>query len=343
MTKHSIELRFLASFGLLLVSLTVILLTLLSNRPSGSFREPVSVAALTPETKNPKPVTRKEITPPEKEAPANIELAEPLLRKPSSLAQNPPRQRGPLGAKASSEKNLARISYSDAEELLDRATEFVNKGSPLEAKRLLEEILQSYPDHDTALTELGLIHLLDLKDTAQAQTFLEKAARLNPDNRIALGELVEIYADADPSKGLSFLRNLQEQNPDNPNVSQALGQLLLEDHPEAAAPYLETAVRNGSTSALPELAEAYTAAGNYQKAIEVRQKEDDLAKDKWESGGDEFDREQRITSALNLISLHLEMGNKKQAEEKLAELKSVARNDREYLALLEHFNSSLSR
>ncbi|MBI2602996.1 MAG: tetratricopeptide repeat protein [Deltaproteobacteria bacterium] len=333
--KHRIELRFLASFGFLVASLTFIFVTLLSQKPSGSFRDPIETVEKKPERKKEVPSIKEAA--PLKEEPANIELADTF-----SIGQKQAEQNRTYASNSASARpqDQPTLSFSDAEEMLNQATELINKGSPLEAKRLLEQIVKDHPDHDAAITELALIHLLDLKDPATAQGLLEKAAGINPDNRIALGELVEIYSEVDQGKGFTFLRNLQEQNPYNPNVAQALGQLFLEDQPAAAAPYLESAVRNGNTSALPELAEAYTAAGNYPKAIEVRQREEDLAREKFEAGGNEFDKEHRITSAMNVISLHLEMGNKKQAEEKLAELKAIVANDREYLSILDHFNMS---
>ncbi len=251
--ETSVEIQFLGSLSLLLASLILCLFVLLKfRRPTLSHqKEFVSVS-----------LAEKKSSETKKQA--------PIVKV--SQTQND------SVASASSLSKQKTLSEKETKDLVSKAMELVNQAQTEEAKAIFEKVLKDDPEHEEALTQLALIYLLDYKDEKSAQPYFEKILSVNPENKTALAELVDIYANRGDGVGVKYLESLYEKNPNN-SIALGIGQVLIETNPRAAIPYLEKA----GDSALNELVEAHLQSGNYERAYENLQRQEELLMNKMQS------------------------------------------------------------
>jgi hypothetical protein len=290
--EKQIESNFLSSMIFLTFSLGISLTVFLSYRPTNSFNVDTGVEKLA-EVK-PKKVPAHEAS---KVQLAKVETQKSLDKpSPQSASVQTSIQR----ASVSSSDKGGQVSEQEAKDLVQRAIELVNQSEVSEAKLLLEKVLHDNPEHEEALTQLALIHLLDYKDEKAAQPLFEKVLSNNPDHKTALAELVEIYSDRADGSGVKYLENLYEKTP-SPKIALGIGQVLIESNPKAAIPYLE----KGGNSALGELAEAHSMNGQYDKAFEVLQRQEELLTSKIQSSDPDrngYVKDELIRVKMNIVS-----------------------------------------
>lgn len=155
---------------------------------------------------------------------------------------------------------------------IERAINLVDAGNIQEAQQLLEGVLKRNPRDEQALVELAMIQLLDLKQTAQAIGYLERAIDVNPQNMIVMSELVSLYEDQGKvDEGLAFMQEVQSRNPQSPELAHGVGQMMtLAGRDQDAIAYYEKASQSGAyqVRAYRDLAEAYGKTGDPEKAID---------------------------------------------------------------------------
>ena len=78
----------------------------------------------------------------------------------------------------------------DISKQLQSAYDLVDTGNPLEAQRVLEQILVKDPTNEEALIELGYIHLIDHGDPVKAQEVLGKVVENNPKDALIMSDYV---------------------------------------------------------------------------------------------------------------------------------------------------------
>ena len=127
----------------------------------------------------------------------------------------------------------AIIYFKKAVELAPLGLEFKNKlGSayastnqmPL-AEKQFKEILNEYPKHVSALTNLGFI-TLQKGDVTSCQTLYFKALALDPDYEPLLLNIAGLYAYKKDFKQAKFyLERILKRNPNNSQAQQALSQI----------------------------------------------------------------------------------------------------------------------
>jgi len=131
--------------------------------------------------------------------------------------------------------NLPRaiIYFKKAVELAPLGLEFKNKlGSALasankmaEAEKQFTEILNEYPKHVSALTNLGFIKLQQ-GNIQTCQTLYFKALALDPDYEPLLLNIAGLYAyQKNYTQSKVFLQRILKRNPSNLQAKQALGQI----------------------------------------------------------------------------------------------------------------------
>ena len=307
--ERKVEAEFLSSMLFLMMSLGASLTVFLVYKPTRSFN--VEVQDVIAENK---PVAKVQAKPVVEQAPIQNTV--------------------PTKISVASAAPVAHADNGESSELVKRAIELVNQSQVSEAKQMLEKVLQENPDNDEALTQLGLIHLLDLKDEKVAQTYFEKILTINPDNKVALAELVDIYADRADGSGVKYLESLYEKNP-NTSIAMGIGQVLIENNPVAAIPYLE----KGGEPALHDLGEAYTMSGNHAKALETFQVQEEKAKARLQNAdaeSGEYAKDELVRVMINKYHAYNALGNKEQAQQQMSEIKSQIGNDADFLMNISH-------
>lgn len=195
-----------------------------------------------------------------------IRPARPILKQPTSRAAasshvvSPPMQPPPSTEPAAT---------TDPDVL--KAIALIDNGQISEAVAALEAVIKKDPKNEQALVELAMIQLLDLKDPDQAIAYLQKAVTIAPGNQVVLSELVSLYDDQERvDDGIAFLQEIDRQQPGSPDVAYGLGQLMsLAGRDVEAIPYLEKAATQGDAlRAYRDLAEAYSRAGDSERAID---------------------------------------------------------------------------
>lgn len=179
---------------------------------------------------------------------------------------------GDAGNTLASAQSTSIKSNPAIESKVKEAMQLVDSGQANDALKVLEDVLKLDPNNATALTELGLIHLIDLHDTSAAINYIEQAVRADPSNKTVVAELVGLYQETGQTEsGLNTLQGMYDKDPGNPALAGGIGQMLASmDRPTEAVTYLEIAAKNGkSDNAYTELADAYSAAGQGEKAIQT--------------------------------------------------------------------------
>lgn len=178
----------------------------------------------------------------------------------------------------SSKKESADKQVKQTDELIKKAVALIDGGDPETALDILEKILDDQPNNERALIEVSMIHLIDYRNSRAAVPYLERAFKVNPNNRMVLAELVGSYSEHDTvDNGINYLQSLQEKTNKESSayISLGIGQLLLADgREEEALPHLEKAVDGmpNSPELLSSLADTHSSAGNSEKAVETYRK-----------------------------------------------------------------------
>lgn len=169
----------------------------------------------------------------------------------------------------------------DADASYKEAMAFIEAGDYQTAKERLEAIIKENPDHLKALTELGMVYLIDLRQPDMALPLFEKVITGDPNNQLVVNELIGVYEELGrQEEGIGFLQGLLEKNPENPAVSLGLGQIFLgQTRTVDAIPYLEKAIQHGTQPdyVYMDLGDAYSKQGQREKAIEVYRQAVDMA------------------------------------------------------------------
>ncbi|MBP6218785.1 MAG: tetratricopeptide repeat protein [Oligoflexales bacterium] len=222
------------------------------------------------------------------------------------------------------------------QDLMIQVMKLVDENKPQDAQKILEDILKENPNYELALTELGMIHLLDYKDPQAAAGFFEKAIKSNAENNAILSELVEIYGETGQAeKGLQFLQERYEEHPENNNLALGIGQLYLrQEKAQEAIPYLEKSAEDGrDDGSIQSLAQAYSAAGQSSKAIETYRKIMESEKEKINAGryGEYPDEGQtRMASAqLGLLGEVSRQNNDANIEAEIEKMKQTFADDKQ--------------
>jgi hypothetical protein len=105
----------------------------------------------------------------------------------------------------------------------------------------------------------------------------------------------------------------------------------MDTDPKAAIPYLE---KSGDI-ALNDLAEALSISGQYDKANETLQKQEDILRVKAQAG-DEFAKDEILRVTMNMVHNLKAQGHDEQALEKLKEIKPYI-GDADFLSYIDTF------
>jgi tetratricopeptide (TPR) repeat protein len=230
---------------------------------------------------------------------------------------------------------------------LSRAIELIDGGNPKDAQSILEEILKTDPKNEQALVELGMIHLIDYHSASAALPYLEEALKVNGSNKIVLSELVGVYEElGQAAAGLNFLTGLHESQPTNGPLSLGIGQILATQGRDAEAiPYLEAAAESGDADTdfvLQDLADAYSATGNPEKALTTYKRAIDREKLRIQESADKGDAADGDLGEDRLNSLEMDytqelirQGRFDEADEILKHVSGRLPNDEGVTALQE--------
>lgn len=155
---------------------------------------------------------------------------------------------------------------------VEKAIAMIDAGNTAQAVALLEEILRKDPKNEQALVEIAMVHLLDMKQPEQATGYLQRVVEVNPQNQIVLSELVSLYEEQGKiDQGLAFMTDIFAKNPDSPDLSYGIGQMLsLKGRDSDAIGYFEKATQSPSNQvrAFRDLGEAYSRSGDSERAID---------------------------------------------------------------------------
>lgn len=239
-----------------------------------------------------------------------------------------------------------RHTVGDAE--VQKAIDLIDKGNVNEAVAALEAIVKRDPGNETALVELAMINLLDLKQPEQAINYLQKVAEVNPKNQVVMSELVSLYEEENRlDEGLAFLGELHQKDPANtPDIAYGIGEILtMSGRDGEAIPYLERATtsQENGVRAHRELADAYARAGEvdraigaYDKAIGAQEKE---ILDKQQRGLPvSFAVERLNYTKLDKAREHLRNGDTEKAQEIVDEVQGQMPNDEAVAAMQDSIN-----
>lgn len=316
--ENKVESEFLTSMLFLMVSLGASLTVFLTYSTTNSFNVEVQELVAEQKPQNKTPVVK-------------------AIEKSIDI----PKEKSEKIVASKSVPNTVSASDTDSSESVKKAIELVNQSQVAEAKLLLEKVLQDNPEHEEALTQLGLIHLLDYKDAKAAQPYFEKILSINPDNKLALAELVDIYADFPDGGGVKYLESLYEKN-QSASIAAGIGQVLIENNPKAAIPYLE----KGGEHALNDLGDAYSMSGNYAKALETYQVQEEKAKAKLQNADpetSEYTKDELVRVMMNQYHTLRALGNDEQAQQKQNELRQYIGKEADLLTQSEQPHSKMKK
>jgi tetratricopeptide (TPR) repeat protein len=168
----------------------------------------------------------------------------------------------------------SNVSGPDGRELAEvqKAMALIDQGQWQEAESLLQEILRQDPKNEAALIELGMIQLLDRRDSLTAKPYLEQAFQVNPRNEVVMQELLGIYEETKTwEAGLNFFRSLPPEARQSGFADFSVGAALMAlERPQEAVEAFQRAVYDvgyQAYSARESLAEALTASGRTEEAI----------------------------------------------------------------------------
>ena len=204
---------------------------------------------------------------------------------------------------------------SDPDDSYKQAMAFIEAGDYQSAKERLEAIIKENPDHLKALTELGMVYLIDLRQPDMALPLFEKVISTDPSNQLVVNELIGVYEELGrQEEGIGFLQGLMEKNPENSAVSLGLGQIFLgQSRTGEAIPYLEKSIQYGTQPdyVYMDLGDAYSKQGQREKAIEVYRQAVDMADKRLVESASDQSLKQINEDMLqrNLLNYARELGN----------------------------------
>lgn len=254
--KNGTAIGFLGSFALLIGALLAFVLLLVNSKTDDLPDSVDDYQEVSPRLTRPAPIAK---TVPITEEPVVVETS-PTVVEPV--------------ASSTTQKTVT----DPTDKLIKQAVTLIDGGDPETALDILEKILDDQPNNERALIEVSMIHLIDYRNSRAAVPYLERAFKVNPNNRMVLAELVGSYSEHDTvDTGINYLQSLQEKTTDESSayISLGIGQLLLADGREdEALPHLEKAVDGmpNSPELLSSLADTHSAAGNSDKAVETYRK-----------------------------------------------------------------------
>lgn len=311
--EHRVEAQFFGSLSILLIVVSLSLFLFLTFRTKPSFYTGEIQGDLVVETDVQKKSDKKE---------AKVQVAESskIDKNLSNSNQEGIKSQEYVSAsngKTSSESG--KLSEREIELMLGNVGEYVSQGMIAEARAILQKILESNPDHEEALTQLGLIYTMDLQKENEAREVFEKLLMKNPQNPVAIRELEDL--NSDHSEGVKKMESIYQKDP-NPELAVGIGHILMDrDDPSAAIPYFEKAGEKG----LSELAEVYIRSNNVAKAQEVMQKKEDILTQKLQSADAEHHDElveELVRAKLNQVEMMMRQpGKEAQSRQKIMELK----------------------
>ena len=163
-----------------------------------------------------------------------------------------------------------RLNGKDRFNLVTLGEVYALKGDAAQARATFQKIIDLEPQDPQGyflLARLGL----QTKNTAEALKYAGKALEVNPDFLPALKLEVDIFQDQkQPEKALAAVRRTLARSPQNPQLHQLLGELLLvQRQPQAAiAPLEEALILNPrQLPALQLLALAYQRLPDRDRAL----------------------------------------------------------------------------
>ncbi|MFZ4520750.1 MAG: tetratricopeptide repeat protein [Bacteroidales bacterium] len=141
----------------------------------------------------------------------------------------------------------------------------------------LEKALTIYPKAINGLVLYGNVLTLYKKDHKRAIEQYLKVLSLDPNNKNAYSNAIQVLGSIDYSKDsdykLRILKYLYSLNPDNADVNYSLGKLYgqFRGNLDSASYFLERSVNlySGSTAAFKDLGIVYSMKGEYAKALDI--------------------------------------------------------------------------
>ncbi len=346
-TERKSEQRFFTSLGFLVTVLAMVFVLLLVVSPQPKKNISVDsidqkVVELSPAEKRRQKLRGRPAQTPA--APVQAVASSAPLKDGEAVAKAEPDSAAGDGAQGAGKEQGQKLS---------RAIALIDTGNPQEAQAILEAVLQEDPKNEQALVELGMIHLIDYRSPNAALPFLEDALKVNGSNKIVLSELVGIYEElGQTEQGLSFLTGLYETQHGNGPLSLGIGQILAGQGREAdAIPYLEAAAESSDNDAefvLPSLADAYSAAGNPEKAVSTYKRAIDQERLRIQGvsqsspGDDDFTEDKLNSLEMDYARLLIRQGRFDEADEVLKSVSGRLPNDGGVAALQDQLNKKRS-
>ncbi len=230
---------------------------------------------------------------------------------------------------------------------VEKAISLIDSGNTAGAIALLEEILKKNPKNEQALVEIAMVHLLDLKQPELATGYLQRVVEINPQNQIVLSELVSLYEEQGKlDQGLSFMTDIYAKNPDSPDLSYGIGQMLsLQGRDSDSIGYFEKATQSPSNQvrAYRDLGEAYARSGDSDRAIESYDKaiafEEKEISDKGGRGlPTQFAEERMNYTKMDKARALIGKGELDQAQQLIDEVGKTMSGDESVMALQDTLN-----
>ncbi|MEI8027360.1 MAG: tetratricopeptide repeat protein [Pseudomonadota bacterium] len=223
----------------------------------------------------------------------------------------------PAVSNSNSKRNRAptKQESKSSDDSYKEAMAFIEAGDYQSAKERLEAIIKDNPDHLKALTELGMVYLIDLRQPDMALPLFEKVISADPSNQLVVNELIGVYEELGrQEEGVGFLQGLMEKNPENSAVSLGLGQIFLgQNRTGDAIPYLEKSIQYGTQPdyVYMDLGDAYSKQGQREKAIDVYRQAVDMADRRLVESSSDQGLKQINEDMLqrNLLNYARELGN----------------------------------
>jgi tetratricopeptide (TPR) repeat protein len=278
---------------------------------------------------------------------------EPLPIAKADLASRPnlPRVGAPRAASSptapAQPAPFGRTATAGGDPAVQRAIGLIDNGQIQEAVGVLEGILKKDPRNESALVELAMVNLLDLKQPEQALGYLQRVMDENPQNQVVLSELVSLYEEQGRlDEGLSFLMDVHAREPNSPDLSYGIGQMLtLQGRDSEAIAYLDKATQSpeNAVRAYRDLAEAYSRSGESEHALDAYNKaitsqEKDIA-DKVAHGMPVSFAEERLNfTKLDKVRELIRMGDYDNAQGLIDEVDHAMPGDDSVMALQEQVN-----
>lgn len=218
---------------------------------------------------------------------------------------------------------------TNPDEAVKEALKFVDSGDYKVAREKLEAIIKEHPDHLKAMTELGMVYLIDLREPEQALPLFEKVISVDPSNQLVVNELIGVYEELGrQDDGMIYLQSQLEKSPDNPSLSLGMGQMMMgQNRTSDAIPYLEKAIQFGNQPdyVYMDLGDSYSKQGQKDKAIEVYRQAVEMADRRVVESTSDQGLKQINEDMLqrNLLNYARELGNSGRYDEATSALQRI--------------------